>query len=143
MLTSTGGVEMDMSLNGEFLCRSEAIYGEATSEAGAMGGHSHGETKAAPGAGGAAGGMAGMGHSKRAQLDAPKSDVPVIKTITGMSTCKGPFDVKKGDTLTLAAVYDLKAHPLRVSLSGSKAADVMGMWGVSFSAKNEGVAKAP
>ncbi|QDS76950.1 hypothetical protein FKW77_005158 [Venturia effusa] len=127
-----GGVKMDMSLNGKFLCSSEAIYGDSTESSG-MAGHSHSDKKAAPGAP-AAGGMKGMGHSRRAELDAPKSGSPAIKTITGMSTCKGPFEVKKGDTLSMAAVYDLKAHPLRVSLSGSKAADVMGMWGISFSA---------
>lgn len=140
MLTPTGGVEMDMTLNGEFLCSSEAIYGETT-DSSEKSGHSHGDKSAAPAAGGAMAGMAGMGHSKRAVLDAPKSGSPAIKTITGMTTCKGPFEVKKGDTLSMAAVYDLKAHPLRVSLSGSKAADVMGMWGISFAAKNEGLAR--
>lgn len=108
---------MDLILNDKPLCSSEAVYGEST-EAGGMGGHSHG------GASGAAG-MTGM-----------KRDGPAaagIKTITSMTTCKGPFPIKEGDTLKMAAVYDLKKHPLRVSLSGSKAADVMGMWGLSFS----------
>lgn len=129
---------MDLKLNGKFLCSSEAVYGDSTESAEGMGGHSHSDKKAAPAAGaaGAAGGMAGMGHSKRAELDGPKSGTPAIKTITGMTTCKGPFQVKKGDTLSMAAVYDLKAHPLRVSLSGSKASDVMGMMGLSFSAKD-------
>lgn len=106
---------MDMILNDKPLCSSEAIYGESTGSEG-MGGHSHGD----------AGGMARM------KRDGPKA--AGIKTITSMTTCKGPFPVNKGDTLKMAAVYDLKKHPLRVSLGGSKAADVMGMWGLSFSA---------
>lgn len=133
---------MDLNLNGNHLCSSAAVYGEST-ESGEMGGHSHGDKKAAPGAPAAGGmaGMAGMGHSKRAELDAPNSGSPAIKTITGMTTCNGPFQIKKGDTLSMAAVYDLKQHPLRVSLSGSKASDVMGMWGVSFAAAKEPGAK--
>jgi hypothetical protein len=123
MLTNVidGGVQMDMLLNGKALCTSEAIYGD-NNESAEMGGHSHG---------------AGMGEPKaeaapKAAAE-PKSST-AIKTITGMTTCSGPFPVKKGDTLSMAAIYDLKKHPLRVSLSGSKAADVMGMWGISFSA---------
>jgi hypothetical protein len=118
---------MDMELNGKPLCTSEAVYGDSTEPA-EMGGHSHDAT------GGAAGmaGMTDMGAAPKAAAE-PKPSV-AIKTITSMTTCKGPFDIKKGDKLKMAAVYDLKKHPLRVSLSGSKASDVMGMWGISFSA---------
>ncbi|KAF2417726.1 hypothetical protein EJ08DRAFT_703302 [Tothia fuscella] len=56
-----------------------------------------------------------------------------IKTISGMTTCNGPFPVKKGDSLKLVAIYDLVKHPLRETGSG-KAADVMGRMGVSFTA---------
>jgi hypothetical protein len=54
-----------------------------------------------------------------------------IKTISKMTACRGPFPVKKGDTLKLVAEYDLKEHPLRTTGSG-KAADVMAMMGISF-----------
>lgn len=113
-----GGVQMDLELNGKYLCSSEAVYGESTGSA-EMGGHSHGATD---------------GAAVMAGMEAAPKAATAIKTITGMTTCKGPFEIKKGDTLKMAAVYDLKKHPLRVSLSGSKASDVMGMWGISFAA---------
>lgn len=108
---------MVVKINDKFTCSSDAIYGDATEKTGApmsgaaMGGHSHG------------------GSEK------PKTaNEAAVKTISSMTTCTGPFDVKKGDTMTLTAVYDLSAHPLRVSANGAKAADVMGMLGVSFAA---------
>ena len=79
--------------------------------AGASGSHSHS---------GGSGGMAQTG----------------IKTISMMTPCKGPFPVKKGDTLKFVAEYDLAKHPLRSTGSG-KAADVMGMMGISFSASRK------
>jgi len=57
-----------------------------------------------------------------------------IKTIAGMSTCWGDWHVKKGDYLTGVAEYDLKKHPLRKTAGGGKAADVMGLLTVSFTA---------
>jgi hypothetical protein len=112
---------MDMKKNGRFLCDSEAVYGDSNepAEMGSMGGHSHG--------------AAGVGTESK---EAPKSST-AIKTITKMTTCMGPFDVVKGDTLTMVARYDLSKHPLRQSLSGSKATDVMGMWALSFVPENK------
>jgi hypothetical protein len=110
---------MDLIINDKLVCVSEAIYGDSTAptEMGGMGGHAHGAADTnAPAA--------------------PKSSV-AIKTITSMTTCQGPIPVKKGDTLKMNAVYDLKKHPLRVSLSGSKASDVMGMMGISFAASKK------
>jgi hypothetical protein len=36
------------------------------------------------------------------------------ETINEMTSCDGPFPVKKGDKLSFGGVYDLKAHPLYV-----------------------------
>jgi hypothetical protein len=38
------------------------------------------------------------------------------ETINEMTPCDGPLPVKKGDKLSFSGVYDLKAHPLYVSL---------------------------
>jgi len=105
-----GGVKVSMFLNDKFTCASNAIYGEKGAEEGGMGGsgHSHGGGSSAAGA-------------------------ASIKTISSMTGCAGPFPVKKGDTLKLVAEYDLSKHPLRSTGSG-KAADVMGMMGIYFSA---------
>jgi len=114
-----GGVKVVMYINEKFTCASDAIYGVKDQSDSGMsgmggsemaGGHSHG--------GGGGGGE--------------KSSVG-IKTISSMTSCRGPFPVKKGDTLKLVAEYDLSKHPLRDTGSG-KAADVMGMMGISFSA---------
>jgi len=115
---------MEMYLNNKFLCTSEAVYG-ARGEAEA---HGHpamsNEISASP-----------KGAAPPSQATSPKD--ASIKTISSMTTCWGPYPVKKGDTLTLSAIYDLSKHPLRESVSGAKQADVMGMWGLSFSnAKN-------
>jgi hypothetical protein len=111
---------MVVRINDKFACESKAVYGAATEKTGGMGGaamgHSHGKS------GGAA------------SVSKPKDDGVAIKTITTMTPCVGPFKVKKGDTMTLTAEYDLSAHPLRVTANGVKAADVMGMLGVSFAA---------
>jgi hypothetical protein len=37
------------------------------------------------------------------------------QTITTMSECSNPVDIKKGDILTVSATYDTKNHPLRES----------------------------
>jgi hypothetical protein len=122
-----GGVKMEMYLNNKFLCASDAIYGSR----GESEEHGHpamsAEISSSP-----------KGGSPPSQAPpAKESSDASIKTISSMTTCWGPFPVKKGDTLTLSAIYDLSKHPLRTSLSGSKQADVMGMWGLSFSnAKN-------
>jgi hypothetical protein len=102
-----GGVKVSLYLNDKFTCASDAVYGDkAESGSGMAGGHGHGGE--------------GQGASS-------------IKTISMMVPCKGPFPVKKGDTMKLVAEYDLSKHPLRSTGKG-KAADVMGMMGVSFSA---------
>jgi len=104
-----GGVKVLMYINDKFACTSDAIYGEKTGSDSGMGGHSHTSSP-----GGAA--------------------TSSIKTISAMTPCIGPFPVKKGDTMKLIAEYDLSKHPLRTTSSG-KAADVMGMMGIYFSAK--------
>jgi len=109
-----GGVKVSMFINDKYTCSSDAVYGirEDSGDSG-MGGH-HG------------GGVAKV---------TPVGDA-VVKTISKMTTCAGPFPVKKGDTFKLVAEYDLSQHPLRQSVSGGKAADVMGMMGVVFSANH-------
>jgi len=104
-----GGVQMDLFINDKFVCSSKATYG-SRSENGAdpgMGGHSHGS------------------------IDKDGT----VKTISGMSTCWGPWPVKKGDWITGIAEYDLIRHPLRKTESGGKAADVMGLWTIGFTPK--------
>jgi len=107
-----GGVKVVVYLNDKFTCASDAVYGvkdqsnSGMDSSGMAGGHSHG--------GGA-------------QSSAS------VKTISSMTYCSGPFPVKKGDVMKLVAVYDLSKYPLRDTGSG-KAADVMGMMGVHFSA---------
>jgi hypothetical protein len=111
-----GGVKVSLYLNDKFTCASDAVYGDREASDSGMassemaGSHSHG----------------GGGQSS------PKG-APSIKTISMMTPCKGPFPVKKGDTMKLVAEYDLSKHPLRTT-DGGKAADVMGMMGISFSA---------
>jgi len=115
-----GGVRVSLFLNEKYTCSSNAVYGDksAHSEMGGMGmGASGGKSK---------------GKSSAPKPSAGKSSAN-IKTISSMTSCRGPFPVKKGDTMRLVAEYDLAKHPLRTTSSG-KAADVMGMMGVSFSA---------
>ena len=97
---------MDLFINDKFKCSSKATYGSRSATDDQPGGHSHGS------------------------IDKDGS----IKTISGMSNCWGPFPVKKGDYMTAVAEYDLKKHPLRKTASGGKAADVMGLLTVSFTA---------
>lgn len=99
-----------MFLNGKHTCSSMAVYGDADEKKG----HGHG------------------GKGMAMKRDSAES----IKTITSMTTCNGPFNIKKGDSMVLNAQYDLSKHPLRVAANGAKAADVMGMLGVSFSPNN-------
>ena len=107
---------MYVYINDKYTCSSEAVYGIPTdSDTKMKDGHSH------------------KGESTAAK-PASSSSSASIKTISHMTTCVGPIPVKKGDTMKLVAVYDLSKHPLRQSASGGKAADVMGMLGVSFSA---------
>ena len=103
---------MSMLLNNKFTCASNAIYGDKAQSASGMG----------------SSGMAG-GKSNKGGKQSSTS----IKTISKITPCLGPFPVKKGDTLKLVAEYDLSKHPLRSTGKG-KAADVMGMMEISFSA---------
>jgi hypothetical protein len=104
-----GGVKVSLFINGKYKCTSDAVYGDKSGSDDGMGGMSHG------GKGNGASGTS-------------------IKTISKMTACRGPFPVKKGDSMKLVAEYNLKAHPLRQTSSG-KAADVMAMMGVSFTKK--------
>ena len=104
---------MSMLLNNKFTCASNAIYGDKAQSASGMG----------------SSGMAG-GKSNKGGKQSSTS----IKTISKMTACRGPFPVKKGDSMKLVAEYDLKKHPLRQTSSG-KAADVMAMMGISFTKK--------
>jgi len=106
-----GGVKVSLYLNDKFTCASDAIYGDRAVSGPGMGGSE----------------MAG-GHSHGGGGQSSSS----IKTISAMTPCRGPFPVKKGDTMKLVAEYDLSKHPLRSTEAG-KAADVMGMMGISFS----------
>jgi hypothetical protein len=110
-----GGVKVSMLINNKFTCASNAIYGDkaqSDSGMGGMGGKAIGK------------GNRGLGGGKSSTS---------IKTISKIVPCLGPFPVKKGDTLKLVALYDLSKHPLRSTGTG-KAADVMGMMEISFSA---------
>ena len=118
-----GGVQVDMLINGKFLCSSDAVYGtktEADFESGGMGGHNHG--------GGSAGSTSGKGSD---------GTVSKIKTISAMTSCDKSISVKKGDTMVLIAEYDLSKHPLRKTANGGQAADVMGMMAVEFTAAKQ------
>jgi len=115
-----GGVKVSLYLNDKMTCASNAIYGDRAADSPGMGGSS------------TSGGHSHAGGSGMAGGKSTES----IKTISGMTACIGPYPVKKGDTMKLIAEYDLTKHPLRsTGPGGGKAADVMGMMGVSFSAK--------
>jgi hypothetical protein len=107
---------VSLFLNDKFTCASDAVYGDRAASDSGMGGS----------------GMAAGGHSHGGDGQSSSS----IKTISKMTACRGPFPVKKGDTLKLVAEYDLAKHPLRSTGSG-KAADVMGMMGISFTASKK------
>ena len=49
------------------------------------------------------------------------------EVLSSMTYCGGPYPVKKGDTLALNVVYDLKKHPLRKGASEAEAMRIMGM----------------
>lgn len=107
---------MSMYINDKFACKSDAVYGVKD-----------------PSADGAMEGMAGHSHGGAAAPAGAPQSATGIKTISSMTTCNGPFPVKKGSTLKLVAEYNLAKHPLRDTGNGKGAADVMGMMGISFS----------
>jgi hypothetical protein len=47
------------------------------------------------------------GQSSSTELNGKKWD-----TISDMTPCYGPYQIKKGDTLSFDVLYDLKARPL-------------------------------
>jgi len=63
--------------------------------------------------------------------------------ITQMSLCPTPIQVKKGDKVTIASMYDTKQHALRQSTDGSGSgshtklggSDVMGMMAMTYATK--------
>jgi hypothetical protein len=55
--------------------------------------------------------------------------------ISGMSVCRGPIEVKAGDTMKMISEYDLKKYPLRINANG-KETEVMGMWTMTFIPKS-------
>jgi hypothetical protein len=55
-------------------------------------------------------------ESKAIYASSDPSD-PHRSTLTGMTPCYGPMELKKGDTLQMEALYDLNKHPLLVSPS--------------------------
>jgi len=57
------------------------------------------------------------------------------ESITNMSICPEPITVKKGQKLSMTAVYDASKHPVHKG-SGIGMPDVMGMWSVSFAGAN-------
>lgn len=58
-----------------------------------------------------------------------------VKTISSMSHCEKPIEVKKGDKLSMSVTYDLQKYPPRKSASGKVATDAMGMWSLTFEPK--------
>jgi hypothetical protein len=80
-----------MFINDKYTCTSRAEYG-TRNEGGAMEGMAHGH-----------------GHGSKAMVKRQKAE---IQTVSGMSDCTGPIEVKKGDSVVLKAEYDLKKHPL-------------------------------
>jgi hypothetical protein len=88
---------MHMFINDKYTCTSRAMYGTRNE-------------------GGETGGMAakgGHGHGDKAMAKrSPQSPKKELLTVSSMSDCQGPIKVKKGDSVTLKAEYDLSKHPL-------------------------------
>jgi len=56
----------------------------------------------------------GAGHSMGAHGESADG-------ISGMSVCRGPIEIKAGDTMKMISEYDLKKYPLRVNAHGQEA----------------------
>jgi hypothetical protein len=88
---------MHMFINDKYTCTSRAEYGVRNE-------------------GGEPGGMAakgGHGHGGKAMVRrSPQGTTKELLTVSSMSDCQGPIKVKKGDSVTLKAEYDLSKHPL-------------------------------
>jgi hypothetical protein len=109
MLCVDGGVSVVAKVNGMVVCESKATYGGADATAGGMGGHMR--TVADPGPHEGGGGW---------------------ETISEMSQCYGPIEVKKSDLYELEANYDTVLHPTRHQVGGGEA-EMMAL-GVAFMA---------
>jgi hypothetical protein len=57
------------------------------------------------------------------------------ETITKMSECLDPIEVKRGDRVKIAATYDTAAHPTRVS--NGEGQEVMGIMTYVFVPRRE------
>ncbi|KAF1812280.1 hypothetical protein P152DRAFT_449551 [Eremomyces bilateralis CBS 781.70] len=60
------------------------------------------------------------------------------ETISNMNRCPEPIPIKKGDYITMTAVYDLKLHPLRTQGATSGGMEGMEMGGHSHRSRDEG-----
>jgi hypothetical protein len=47
----------------------------------------------------------------KAQYGGAGSEAGQWATVSGMSECNDLIPIKKGDSLTIAAIYDLETHP--------------------------------
>jgi hypothetical protein len=65
--------------------------------------------------------------------EALQQDGKKWESIVKMHDCKESFPVKKGDILTMKAVYDKEKHPLRVQHGGSHGGEAEEMGIVTFS----------
>ncbi|KAK3079380.1 hypothetical protein LTS18_005003 [Coniosporium uncinatum] len=68
------------------------------------------------------------------------------QTIEQLSDCNGPIAIKKGDTLSMVATYDLKTHPIRPMAEGEEGhgMDLMAMWTMTFASPgNKSGSEAP
>lgn len=97
-------------VNGKPVCESKAVYGGPDATSG--------------------GGM--EGHMRSITDPGPHESGGKWETISEMSQCYGPIEVKKGDTYELEANYDTVLHPTRHQPKGGEA-EMMAL-GVAFMA---------
>jgi len=97
-------------VNGKQVCESKAVYGGADATLG--------------------GGMGG--HMRSISDGGPHESNGKWETISEMSQCYGPIQIKKGDTFELEAFYDTVLHPVRHQSNGGEA-EMMAL-GVTFMA---------
>jgi hypothetical protein len=64
------------------------------------------------------------------------SDGTKWKTVSEMSECVDPVKVKKGDSVTIDAQYDLELHPARKYIGGGMAEE-MGLMSFLFATNSE------
>lgn len=68
----------------------------------------------------------------RSMEDGTESDA-----LSGMVECNEPFQVKRGDTLSVEAFFDLNKHPARKHAHGGGEAEGMALMGFVFASKND------